>query len=77
MRRFAVAMMLAGVVQGAQAADMPDLPILRGSLLDGPRSYVNWQGFYVGGQGAYGSSDHNFNGATKDIACAAARAHHN
>jgi outer membrane immunogenic protein len=68
MRRFAVAIMLAGVVQGAQAADMPDLPILRGSLVDGPRTYVNWQGFYVGGQGAYGSSDHNFNGATKDLA---------
>lgn len=67
MRRFAVAMMLAGVVQGAQAADMPDLPILRGSLVEGPRTYVNWEGFYVGAQGAYGSSDHNFNGATKDL----------
>ncbi len=30
-------------------------------------AYVNWQGFYVGAQGAYGSSDHNFNGATKDM----------
>ena len=49
MRRFAVAMMLAGVVQSAQAADMPDLPILRGSMVDGPRAYVNWDGFYVGG----------------------------
>lgn len=67
MRRFALAMMLAGVVQGAQAADMPDLPILRGSMVDGPRGYVNWDGFYVGAQGAYGSSDHNFNGATKDM----------
>ncbi|MEH2510576.1 outer membrane immunogenic protein [Nitrobacteraceae bacterium AZCC 1564] len=67
MRRFAVAMILAVVVQGAQAADMPDLPILRGSLLDGPRAYANWEGFYVGAQGAYGSSDHNFNGATKDL----------
>lgn len=67
MRRFAVAMMLAGVVQSAQAADMPDLPILRGSLIDGPRTYARWDGFYVGAQGAYGSSDHNFNGATKDM----------
>lgn len=67
MRRFAVAMMLVGLVQSAQAADMPDLPILRGSLIDGPRSYVNWEGFYVGAQGAYGSSDHNFNGATSDM----------
>jgi opacity protein-like surface antigen len=67
MRRFAAAMMLAGLVQSAQAADMPDLPILRGSLIDGPRTYANWEGFYVGAQGAYGSSDHNFNGATKDM----------
>lgn len=66
MRRIVLAMMIAGAVQGAQAADYPeDLPILRGSVRDGviPR----WQGFYVGGQAAYGSSDHNFNGATKDI----------
>ena len=67
MRRIVLAMMIAGAVQGAQAADYPeDLPILRGSVRDGviPR----WQGFYVGGQAAYGSSDHNFNGATRDIA---------
>jgi outer membrane immunogenic protein len=71
MRRIVLAMMIAGVVQGAQAADLPDLmdlPILRGSLREGV-SYrtARWQGFYVGGQAAYGSSDHNFNGATKDI----------
>jgi opacity protein-like surface antigen len=63
-----VAAMIA-VAQSAQAADLPDfsdLPVLRGSYQDGivPR----WQGFYVGGQAAYGSSDHNFNGATRDIA---------
>ena len=46
---------------GAQAADMPDLPILRGSFTEGLSStHVNWQGFYVGGQAAYGSSDENF-----------------
>lgn len=68
MRRIMLAMMLAGVVQGAQAADFPDdLPILRGMLRESPR-YVRWQGVYVGGQAAYGSSDHNFNSATKDIA---------
>lgn len=67
MRRIVLAMMMAGAVQGAQAADYPeDLPILRGSVRDGviPR----WQGFYIGGQAAYGSSDHNFNGATRDLA---------
>jgi len=67
MRRFAAAMMLAGVVQGAQAADMPDLPILRGSLIDGPSTYVNWRGFYAGAQGGIGSSDMNFSGTTSSI----------
>lgn len=67
MRRMLMAMMLAGAVQGAQAADFPDdLPVLRGMLRESPR-YARWQGFYVGGQAAYGSSDHNFNGATKDM----------
>lgn len=68
MRRFAVAMMLAGVVQSAQAADMPDLPILRGSFVDGPSPPVNWRGFYAGGQGGLGSSDMNFSGTTSDMA---------
>jgi len=70
MRRIVLAMMMAGVVQGAQAADYPeDLPILRGSFRDGLSTRVTrWQGFYIGGQAAYGSSDHNFSGATKDIA---------
>lgn len=68
MRRIVLAMMMVGAVQGAQAADYPDdEPVLRGMLRESPR-YVRWQGFYVGGQAAYGSSDHNFSGATKDIA---------
>lgn len=67
MRRMMLALALAAVAQGAQAADFPDLPILRGMLRDSPR-YVRWQGFYVGGQAAYGSSDHNFKGATRDLA---------
>ena len=38
---------------------MPDLPILRGSFTDGlTTSRVNWQGFYVGGQGGYGIVRH-------------------
>jgi opacity protein-like surface antigen len=57
MRRFVLAAAMAGMTFGAQAADLPDLPILRGSLgsgsLSSPR--VNWQGFYVGGQADYGS----------------------
>lgn len=71
MRRIVLAMMLAGAVQSAQAADYPeDLPVLRGSFRGEELSagVGRWEGFYVGGQAAYGSSDHNFNGATKDIA---------
>ncbi|WP_424627982.1 outer membrane protein [Bradyrhizobium sp. SYSU BS000235] len=68
MRRLAVTMILAGLVQSAQAADMPDLPILRGSLIDGPSTYVNWRGFYAGAQGGLGSSDMNFSGTTSAMA---------
>jgi opacity protein-like surface antigen len=43
---------------------MPDLPFLRGSFTDGlTTSRVNWQGFYVGGQAGYGSSDEKFAGS--------------
>ena len=56
MRRFLLVAMVCGAVTGAQAADMPDLPFLRGSFTDGLTSArVNWQGFYVGGQVSYGS----------------------
>ncbi len=61
MRRFLLAAMMFGAMTGAQAADLSDLPILRGSYTDGlTSSSVNWQGFYIGGQGGYGSSDENF-----------------
>jgi opacity protein-like surface antigen len=54
-----------GAVSGAHAADMPDLPILRGAFTDGlTTTKVNWQGYYIGAQGGYGSSDENFSGAT-------------
>ena len=61
MRRvvLAAAVML-GTVASAQAADMPDF--LRGSL-GGYSPTVNWQGFYVGGQYGYGSSDEHFSGS--------------
>jgi outer membrane immunogenic protein len=61
MRRFLLATVMFGVACGAQAADMPDLPILRGAFTEAPaRGVVNWQGYYVGGQGGYGSSDKDF-----------------
>lgn len=47
---------------------MPDLPILRGSYVDGlTTSRVNWQGFYVGGQAGYGSSDEKFAGSNANM----------
>jgi opacity protein-like surface antigen len=57
MRRFLLVAVMCGAASVAQAADMPDLPFLRGSFTDGLSSAkVNWQGYYVGGQVSYGSS---------------------
>jgi outer membrane immunogenic protein len=57
MRRFLLAAMLFGAATGAHAADMPDVPFLRGSFTDGlTSSRVNWQGYYVGGQAEYSSA---------------------
>ena len=65
MRRLVLTAVMFAAVSGAQAADMPDLPILRGAFTDGlSSSKTNWQGFYAGVQGGYGSSDENFNGST-------------
>src|SRR5882724_10760925 len=65
MRRFLLAAVMFGTAAGAQAADMPDF--LRGSLPGSPAPRVNWQGFYVGGQAGYGSSNENFNGSTANM----------
>jgi outer membrane immunogenic protein len=70
MRRFLLTAVAAFIATGAQAADLPDF--LRGSLLPPapPPPIADWQGFYVGGQGGYGSSDENFSGATSNMASA-------
>jgi outer membrane immunogenic protein len=71
MRRLLLAAMMFGAASGARAADLPDLPILRGSYTEGlTSSKVNWQGFYVGGQGGYGSSDENFAGSNANMLAA-------
>jgi opacity protein-like surface antigen len=71
MRKFLLAALMTGAVSCAHAADLSDLPILRGSFSEGlSTSHVNWEGFYVGGQGAYGSSDENFNGSTSNMMAA-------
>ncbi|RXH23680.1 hypothetical protein XH99_29850 [Bradyrhizobium nanningense] len=55
MRGLLLAAVMLGTVSAAHAADMPDLPILRGSFTDGlTNARPNWQGYYVGGQGDYG-----------------------
>jgi len=68
MRRLLVAAMMFGAASGAQAADMPDFPALRGGFTDGLNTRVNWQGFYIGAQAGYGTSDENFTGATRTVA---------
>ncbi|MCA1458305.1 porin family protein [Bradyrhizobium sp. BRP22] len=61
MRRFLLAVVMCGAVTNARAADLPDLPILRGSFTDGlSTSRTYWDGLYIGGQAGYGSSDENF-----------------
>jgi len=71
MRGLLIAAMTFGAVSAVQAADMPDLPILRGAFTDGlTSSRVNWQGYYIGGQAGYGSSDENFRGSTRTMIAA-------
>jgi len=69
MRRLLLAVMIWGAVSGARAADMPDIPILRGTQ-GLSSSSVNWQGVYAGVQGGYGSSDESFRGSTSDMVSA-------
>ncbi|MBR0853910.1 outer membrane protein [Bradyrhizobium liaoningense] len=71
MRGLMVAAAMLGTVSAAHAADMPDLPILRGGFTDGlTNARPNWQGSYIGAQIGYGSSDENFNGSTSNMMAA-------
>jgi outer membrane immunogenic protein len=71
MRRLLLAAMMFGAVSGARAADMPDFPALRGGFTDGLSSTrVNWQGYYIGGQAGYGSSDESFSGSNTNLLAA-------
>src|SRR5260370_24757863 len=68
MRRLLLAAMMCGAVTAAHAADLSDLPILRGSYTEGlSSSKVNWQGFYVGGQAGRSVSDMNFTNSGQDL----------
>jgi outer membrane immunogenic protein len=64
MRRLLLAAVMLGAVSDARAADLPDF--LRGSYSP-PVPRVNWQGYYVGGQGGYGASDENFKNSTRNL----------
>jgi|SRR4051794_2730045 len=57
-----------GMVSAAQAADMPDLPVLRGGFTDGLSSLShNWDGFYVGGQFGFATTDVDFSHTPKSM----------
>jgi outer membrane immunogenic protein len=59
MRRFLLAAMLLGAASGVRAADLPDVPVLRGS--EGLSSATrNWDGWYAGGQVGYSSASTDF-----------------
>jgi outer membrane immunogenic protein len=68
MRRLLMVAVMCGVVSGAQAADMPDLPFLRGSFTDGlSKSNVNWGGGYIGGHASHGAADMDFTNSGQDL----------
>lgn len=61
MRRLLLAAAMLGTVSAVHAADMPDLPILRGSFTDGlSKTSHNWDGFYAGGHFGYTTDSSDF-----------------
>ncbi len=68
MRRLVLAAAMLGTMSVAHAADMPDLPVLRGGFTEGlSKSSVNWDGFYVGGQFGFATSEMDFSRAPKSM----------
>jgi outer membrane immunogenic protein len=68
MRKFLLAAMVFGAATSARAADLPDLPVLRGSFPDGlSTASRNWDGWYAGGQVGYSSADMDFAHASKTL----------
>jgi opacity protein-like surface antigen len=68
MRRFSLAVVMCGVAAGAQAADLSELPILRGAFTEGlSSSSVNWQGVYIGGHVSHGAADMDFTNSGQDL----------
>ena len=68
MRKLLMAAAMLGVAHGAQAADLPDLPILRGAMIEGLSAPLrSWDGAYVGGQYGYTSADFDFTRAVSSL----------
>jgi outer membrane immunogenic protein len=67
MRRLLLAAMMLGAAAGAQAADLSDLPILRGSFDGAPTPTRNWGGWYAGGQVDYTSSNIDLSHAPQSL----------
>ncbi|OSI68346.1 outer membrane protein [Bradyrhizobium canariense] len=68
MRRLLLAVAMLRTVSAAHAADLSDLPILRGSFTDGlSKTSHNWDGFYVGGQFGFATTDVDFSHAPKTM----------
>ena len=68
MRRLVLAAAMMGTAFGAQAADMPDLPVLRGSLAPALSSTSrNWDGWYAGGQVGYSSAEMDFSHSVRSL----------
>lgn len=61
MRRLWLVVAVLGSVSAAHAADMPDLPVLRGGFTDGlSKTSHNWDGAYVGVNGGYTTNATDF-----------------
>jgi outer membrane immunogenic protein len=61
MRRFLLAAVMFGTAFAARAADLPDLPVLRGSFPAGLSTTTrNWDGWYAGGQASYSAVGSDF-----------------
>ncbi|MFT4118164.1 outer membrane protein [Bradyrhizobium sp.] len=61
MRRLWLVAAMLGTASVAHAADMPDLPVLRGGFTDGlSKTTHNWDGFYAGGTFGYATDSSDF-----------------
>jgi len=67
MRRWLLAAVMVGIAHGAWAADMPDLPVLRGFVNDAPSIHSSWDGYYVGGQVGLNVVEDDFTLATRSL----------